>query len=202
MKNTNNAMSKEPEKGRIFIVSAPSGAGKTTLCRRLRDRFPDLRYSVSHTTRPPRPGETDGVDYYFISKEEFLAGVDSGRWAEWAVVHGNYYGTSVNFLTRCIRNGLDVLMDIDVQGGKQIMDKFPEAVGVFIMPPSMEVLEQRLIKRGQDKAESIQTRIVNAEQEIAEKEIYRYIIVNDNLESAAGELISLVESYRSGSHEN
>ncbi|MCG6911744.1 MAG: guanylate kinase [Deltaproteobacteria bacterium] len=187
---------KSGKKGTLLVVSAPSGAGKTTLCGRLLDRFPDICYSVSYTTRDPRAGEKDGEDYHFISREDFLKKLDRAYWAEWALVHDNYYGTSAAFLSDALAGGRDVLLDIDVQGTLQILERFPEAVTIFVMPPSLEVLGQRLEGRATDSPETIRKRLRNAVREMAQKNIYRHIVVNDELEKAAGELIAIVESYR------
>jgi guanylate kinase len=183
-------------KGRLFIISAPSGAGKTTLCKRLRERYADMMYSISYTTRPPRPGETDGEDYHFITTEDFLEKQAHGYWAEWARVHEHYYGTSAEFLSDTVARGRDVLMDIDVQGAMQIQERFPEAVTIFIMPPSMEVLEQRLAGRGTDDPAVVEKRLQNAVRELAYKDRYRHIIVNDDLDRAADKLIDIVKHYR------
>jgi len=184
--------------GLRFILSAPSGAGKTTLCRAILDRFPDLRYSVSHTTREPRPGEKDGVDYFFIPTDEFQERLRNDRWAEWARVHDNFYGTSADFLEAQAAAGRDVLLDIDVQGARQILARYPrDTIAVFIMPPSMEVLEARLTGRSADSPEQIEKRLRNAADEMAQREMYHHVIVNDRLPEAIDALASLVESYRS-----
>ena len=181
----------------MFIISAPSGAGKTTLCRAVRDRFADLQYSVSYTTRSPRSGEQNGVDYHFITAREFENGIQSGRWAEWARVHGNYYGTSAAFLDKTRAAGRDIVLDIDVEGTRQILKRYPDSITIFVMPPSMEVLRQRLEDRGTDSAEVIAVRLKNAENEMAQKGLYRHIIVNDRLPQAVAELIAVFEKYRS-----
>ncbi len=185
------------KKGLVFIISAPSGAGKTTLCRAVRDRFADLQYSVSYTTRSPRSGEQNGVDYHFITAREFENGIQSGRWAEWARVHGNYYGTSAAFLDKTRAAGRDIVLDIDVEGTRQILKRYPDSITIFVMPPSMEVLRQRLEDRGTDSAEVIAVRLKNAENEMAQKGLYRHIIVNDRLPQAVAELIAVFEKYRS-----
>ncbi len=184
--------------GRLFVISAPSGAGKTTLCRALRDHFPDIRYSVSYTTRPPRKGEQDGVDYFFVSTEEFMNRLDNGRWAEWARVHDNYYGTSRDVIDTALGSGKDVLLDIDVQGAARIAEQYPRSVTIFIMPPSMAVLEQRLTSRGTDTRDAVEKRLANARAEMAERDRYQHVLVNDRLADAAARLISLVQGYRSG----
>lgn len=182
--------------GNLYVVSAPSGTGKTTLCQLIMDHFKTISYSISHTTRSPREGETHGVDYYFVSKEDFEKMVKTDRLAEWAEVHGNYYGTSVDFLKENLSEGRDVLLDIDVNGAKQIIKKFPEAVTIFIMPPSIEILRERLLSRGTDSIETIEKRLNNAAGEIAEKDFYRYVVINDDLQTAERELKSLIQKYR------
>ena len=128
--------------GRLFIISAPSGAGKTSLCDAIRKHFPDLAYSISYTTRADRKGEQDGRDYFFISEQEFQQGIANGRWAEWAEVHGHFYGTSAHWITQALSQGRDVLMDLDIQGTRKMLKHFPDAVTIFIMPPSLEELVQ------------------------------------------------------------
>ena len=185
--------------GRRYILSAPSGAGKTTLCRALLARLPDLRYSVSHTTRGPRPGEQNGVDYFFISTDEFQERLRSKRWAEWARVHDNYYGTSADFLEAQTAAGRDVLLDIDVQGARQILERYPDrSIAIFIMPPSLEVLEKRLTNRSADSPEQIEKRLRNAADEMAQEKMYHHVIINDQLQEAIDALVSLIDSYRSG----
>jgi guanylate kinase len=178
--------------GRIFIISAPSGAGKTTLCRRLLERLPSLQYSVSTTTRRPRPGEVQGRDYYFTDAATFRAGIQANRWAEWAEVHGNYYGTAAAFIDRERAAGHDILLDIDVQGAAQLRARYPEAVSIFIMPPSLAVLQQRLEQRGADAPEVIAKRMANARQEMAQRAAYQHTVVNDRLEAALAELIAII----------
>ncbi len=182
--------------GRIFILSGPSGAGKTTLRRRLLEAFDDLRYSVSYTTRAARPGEENGRDYVFVPSAEFEMGIGQGRWAEWAQVHGNYYGTSAEVLREGLAAGRDLLLDIDVQGARQICAHYPECVTIFIMPPSLAVLRERLESRGTDRPEVILRRLENAVAEMAQKDCYRHILVNDDLQTAARELIAFVGAYR------
>ena len=183
--------------GLLFIISAPSGAGKSTLCRAVRERFADLVYSISYTTRPPRGGEQNGVDYHFIAKDEFEKGIASGRWAEWAEVHDHYYGTSAEFLDGELSVGRDILLDIDIQGTRQILQRYPDGVTIFILPPSLEVLKSRLHFRDTDSPEVIAVRLKNAREEIAQKDFYRHIITNDRLAVAVTELITLIEKYRS-----
>lgn len=187
---------KEATGGRLFVVSAPSGAGKTTLCDAVRRHFGDLAYSVSYTTRAPRKGEQHGRDYFFISPEAFEQGIAEGRWAEWARVHGNLYGTSARWIAETLAAGRDTLMDIDVQGTRQMVQRFPEAVTIFIRPPSLAVLEQRLRQRGSDDDATIAMRLANAREEMAGEAMYRHVVVNDDLARATRELIALIAGYR------
>jgi guanylate kinase len=180
----------------LFILSAPSGAGKTTLLRAALEHLPDLRYSVSYTTRAPRAGEVNGRDYVFISPAAFEEGIRADRWAEWARVHGHYYGTSAEVLSQALAEGRDVLLDIDVQGARQILRRFSQSVTIFIMPPSLEILEARLRSRGTDRPEAIALRLRNAREEMAQKEMYRHVIVNDDLPTAVHELLAVIGSYR------
>jgi guanylate kinase len=183
--------------GFLFIISAPSGAGKSTLCRAVLDRFSDLVYSVSTTTRSPRNGEQNGVDYHFIAKDEFEKGIACSRWAEWAEVHDHYYGTSADFLDGELGVGRDILLDIDIQGTRQILQRYPDGVTIFIMPPSLETLKYRLQSRGTDSPEVIAVRLKNAREEMVQKNLYRHIITNDRLSDAVAELIAIFEKYRS-----
>lgn len=186
----------QPRAGLIFILSAPSGAGKTTLRQALLGLFADIRYSVSFTTRAPRAGEVDGRDYVFVSTEQFEDGIRRGRWAEWARVHGSYYGTSAEVLEQARAAGGDILLEIDVQGARQICARFPESVTIFIRPPSMEALRRRLEARGTDSLEAIARRMQNAAGEMAQMDFYRHIIVNDDLQAAVRELVAVVGAYR------
>ena len=166
------------------------------MCRALLNRYPDLLYSISYTTRAPRDSEQNGVDYHFLAKEEFEKGIARGRWAEYAEVHNHFYGTSADFLTAELSAGRDILLDIDIQGTRQILHRYPDSVTIFIMPPSLETLESRLLSRGSDSPEVIALRLKNAGEEMAQKDLYRHIIINDRLEDAVAELIAIVEKYR------
>lgn len=179
-------------RGRLFVVSAPSGAGKTTLCKAARSRLPDLVYSVSSTTRSPRPGEEEGKDYFFVSEAQFREGIATGQWVEWAKVHDHYYGTSARFIDTHLATGRDVLLDIDVQGARQILKRYPHAVTIFIMVPSMDALRKRLMARGQDQAAVIDKRMRNAEAEITSQGWYRHVLVNDDLDAAIERFISIL----------
>ncbi len=176
------------KKGKLFVISAPSGAGKTTLIREVLKRFDNLAYSVSHTTRSPRKGEVNGQDYFFTDTDQFKAMIEAGLMLEWAKVHGNYYGTSKAFVEEQLKAGNNLLLDIDVQGGRQIMESNLDPVSIFIMPPDLEVLEQRLVKRATDTDDVIRERLNNAKQEIAQRQFYGHVIVNDVLEKAVEEL--------------
>ena len=183
------------EPGHLFIISAPSGGGKTTLSKAVINRFKDILYSVSYTTRSPRNSEQDGVDYYFIQKKDFRKRIERGYWAEWAEVHGNYYGTSADFLEKGLASGRDILLDIDVQGTLQILVNYPDSITVFIMPPSLETLRERLELRGTESRTTIKRRLLTAEKEMAQRDLYRYIIINDHLSVSIEELVAIIEKY-------
>lgn len=177
----------------LLVISSPSGAGKTTLTHRLLQEFPELRFSVSHTTRKPRQSEVDGQDYHFVTEEAFRQVLDGDGFAEWAEVHGNLYGTSVAEIDRAREDGkAGVLFDVDYQGARQIKEKFPHAVGVFILPPSMDELRRRLEGRGSDDADSRRLRFEKAREEIGHYPFFDYMIVNDDLQHALAELRGIV----------
>lgn len=190
-----SSVSRNP--GHLFIISAPSGAGKSTLCRAMRDHFTDLLYSISYTTRSPRKGERNGVDYHFIPQDDFEKGISRHQWAEWAEVHGNYYGTSAEFLNNELSAGRDILLEIDVQGTLQILKRYPDGITIFILPPSLEILKQRLQTRGTDSPEVVALRLANAQKEMTQKDVYRHIVINDLLRDAIEELATIFEKYRS-----
>ena len=195
VKISENTKKKIITSGHLFIISAPSGAGKTTLCKIVLDRFPDLLYSVSFTTRQPRQGETNGKDYNFITKEDFCSGIKKGMWAEWAEVHGNYYGTSAYFLKNTISEGKNLLIDIDVQGAAIMLRSYPDSVTIFIQPPSIDALRSRLKTRGTDSEETINNRMAAAEKEMEKKQLYHHTVMNDDLSKAVEELISIISRY-------
>jgi guanylate kinase len=180
------------KEGILYIVSAPSGAGKTSLCNELIDIFPDLRHSVSYTTRSPRPGERQGVDYFFVSRPEFERMVAAGEFAEWAKVHGNFYGTAVRTLEELCSRGINVILDIDCQGARQLKSLYGDAVYLFILPPDFAELRRRLEGRKSDSQEVIEQRLRVAIDEVRESSWYDYIIVNDDFSQAVEKLKSVV----------
>jgi guanylate kinase len=183
-------------RGILFVISSPSGAGKTTLARKLAERH-DLDFSVSYTTRAPRPGEKNGEDYHFVGNDEFSRMVEAQEFAEWAVVHGNRYGTAIATVDRAIEQGKDTLFDIDYQGGRQIRQKWrDDSVLCFILPPSVEELERRLRRRATDSAETISRRLAMAHKELFHYPEYDYLVVNDQLEKAYDELRSIYVAAR------
>jgi len=182
--------------GNLFIICAPSGAGKTSLVNALLEREPDLELSVSYTTRAPRQGEVEGRDYCFVSRESFLAMASRGEFLESAEVHGNLYGTSQRWINVRRATGRDILLEIDWQGATQVRRLIPEAVGVFILPPSLEVLRRRLTARGQDSPEVIEHRLSNARAEIGHVEEFDYVIINQTFEIAVVDLVSIVRAQR------
>jgi guanylate kinase len=179
----------------LLMLCSPSGAGKSTLTRHLLAQIPGLSFSVSHTTRAPRKGEEDGVHYHFVDRAGFEREIAAGGFAEWAEVHGNLYGTSLAELDRARREHREVLLfDIDVQGARQVRAALPHAVGVFVLPPSMEELRRRLVERGTDAAEVIERRLAKAADEIAHYGIFQYLIVNDDLVRAQEEIVAIVRA--------
>ncbi len=182
--------------GELFIVSAPSGAGKTTLCQKLCAIVPRLIHSVSYTTRAPRRGEKNNIHYNFVSKSRFKSMIGKGEFAEWAVVHGNLYGTSAKKLSALTRRGYDVILDIDVQGARQMKHMFKDAVYIFIFPPSLKILENRLRARMSDRPGEIKNRLQNAKEEIRQYKNYDYVVVNDVLKKALKEMESVIISRR------
>lgn len=186
--------------GQLFVVSAPSGVGKTTLIRALCESWPELRFSVSCTTRPARAGEIPGRDYRFLSREEFLAGIDAGGFLEWAQVHGEYYGTDGRPVEDWLAAGDDVLLDIDVQGARQVRCTFPRANTIFILPPSLETLRERLQHRGTETPEQLSRRLAAAHKEIQEAPWYEYIIVNDTLPEAVADLNAVLRACHCRNH--
>lgn len=180
----------------VIVVSAPSGAGKTTVVDRLLREMPGLRFSISHTTRAPRGHEKDGVEYHFVDRTTFEAMRDEGKLLEWAEVHGNLYGTGLEEEERAHADGVDLLLDVDVQGAAQVREKLPDAVTVFILPPSYEVLERRLKGRGEDDETTVKRRLAAAGREISAFREYDFAIVNDDLDASVEALKSIVRAGR------
>lgn len=182
--------------GNLYVVAAPSGAGKTTLVKLLLAQEADVRLSISYTTRQPRPGEENGREYHFVDVPTFQTMIASGDFMEWAEVHGNYYGTSKTWIVNQMAAGTDVLLEIDWQGAQQVRALFPEAIGVFILPPSLEELERRLTGRGTDAAEVIARRLAAAQAEMRHVGEFDYVIINDKLEQALTDLRSILQASR------
>ncbi len=184
--------------GNLIIVSAPSGAGKTTLVGEMLKRDRLVKTSISFTSRAPRAGEENGIHYHFISREEFKAMIERGDFLEWAEVHGNLYGTSRRMVEAARSAGFDVILTIDIQGAAQARRLFPDAVGVFIMPPSLDALIERLEARGTSAADDLQLRLRNARREVEQYVSFDYIVVNDDLDQAIGELAAIITAERCG----
>ena len=186
------------QQGNIFVVTAPSGAGKTTMVAALLATDPQIKLSVSYTTRAPREGEVDGKNYHFVSREQFIAMLQRSEFLESAEVYGNFYGTSQLWIQQQLDAGNDILLEIDWQGAQQVCKLFPQAIGIFILPPSLQALEQRLCGRGTDSAESIAKRMASARDEITHVDEFEYVIVNEVIADAIQDLISVVRTYRLG----
>ena len=178
--------------GNLYIISAPSGAGKTSLVNALLPTLPNVQVSVSHTTRPQRPGEVDGVNYHFVARDTFLGMVENNAFLEHAEVFGNHYGTSQQWVNETLARGIDVVLEIDWQGAQQIRRLMPEALSIFILPPSRSTLEQRLTQRGQDDATIIAARMAQAVSEMSHYVEADYLVVNDSFETALQELRSIL----------
>jgi guanylate kinase len=183
-------------KNSIFIISAPSGAGKSSLIQLLLAQNTNLCFSISHTTRPPRTGEIDGVEYFFISEEQFHEMIRKDELLEWAQVHGYYYGTSRGMPEKAQTLGKDLILDIDVQGATRVKEILPEAISIFVLPPSYDVLYQRLVQRKKDTEQQIAKRMENARQEIALCHQYDYIVINTDLQTAFEDLNCILQSQR------
>ncbi|MBP2020083.1 guanylate kinase [Symbiobacterium terraclitae] len=179
-------------RGLLIVVTGPSAVGKGTICRALLAGNPDIRFSVSCTTRPKRPGEVDGVEYYFISREEFQRRIAAGEFLEWAEVYGNYYGTPRSYVEEVTARGQDVILDIDRVGARAVREHYPDAVSVFVLPPSLEALRQRIAARGTETPEAVARRLAEAPEWIREGLTYDYVIVNDDLNRAVAELRAII----------
>ena len=180
----------------VFIISAPSGSGKSTLVHHLLETVSGLAFSISYTTRPPRPTEINGVDYIFVSKQEFEDRLARNEFLEYASVFGNYYGTNRCSLETAVHAGKDLVLDIDVQGARQLKVAIPEAISIFVLPPSRQVLEQRLRARSEDSEEVIQRRLRGAAEEVRNYTQYDYVLINRDLEDASGRLAAIVRAER------
>jgi len=184
------------EQGILFVISSPSGGGKGTLIRRILTRLPRLGYSVSWTTRSPRQGEMNGRDYHFVSREDFIAARERGEFLEWAVVHGNFYGTSLKVVERELAAGRDIVLEIDVQGAESVRRTGLESVSVFILPPSFEILRRRLTGRQSENAAALALRLQNSRAEVEHYREFDYVILNDDVERAATQLAAIVYAER------
>ena len=193
-------------RGLLVVISSPSGAGKTTLCKRLMEEFPNLKFSVSYTTRSPRPGEKNGVDYVFVDGETFQRMIEAGEFAEWADVHGNRYGTPRAAVREALEGGRDVLFDIDWQGGRQLKAQFEkDALLIWVLPPSLQTLEDRLRRRATDDPDVIERRLLTAKLELQNYGIYHFVVVNDDLVRAYDQVRAIyvaahLTTARNGSH--
>lgn len=184
------------KKGLIVVISAPSGAGKTTLLKRLLQTSPSFTPSVSFTTRSPRKNEIEGVDYYFVSPEEFQKIRQEGKFVEWAQVHGQLYGTSIDFLNEAIKAEKDVILEVDVKGGTQIKKRYPQAVLIFLLPPSWQELQRRLGNRATEETKKTRERIQRAKKEIMYIPSYDYVVVNDDINKALDDLLAIIRAER------
>lgn len=189
------------DRGKLFVLSGPSGAGKGTLRKKVFETVQGIRFSISCTTRPPRQGEREGIDYRFISEEAFLSLLKEDKFLEHAEVHGHYYGTLREDVEKALSSGLDIVLEIDVQGAFQIREKMPESILVFVSPPSLEELEHRLRERGTESAEHLRLRLNNARLEMRKAKDYDYVIINDDAVRASEELKSVITGYRSNREE-
>jgi guanylate kinase len=183
-------------RGTLFVVSSPSGGGKGTIIRHVLDCVENLRYSVSFTTRAPRQSEVHGREYFFVSRETFDEMVTAGEFLEWAGVHGNFYGTSRRQIIEETGSGSDIILEVDVQGAASVRQLLMDSVSVFILPPSYEILKQRLIARGTDSPEEIEVRLRNAPEELEQYSAFDYVIINDEIDRAAGQLASIIYAER------
>lgn len=180
-------------KGRLIVISGPSGSGKTTICNNLLKLLPNLEYSISFTTRQPRRGEKDGVDYFFVSREEFQKSIKEDGFLEYAKVFDNYYGTRKKWVRDRLNEGKDILLSIDVQGAAQIKQNFRDAILIFLMPPSTKVLEERLWKRATDDEKEVAKRLVMAKKEMAEVAKYDYVVINDKVDEAVTDIKKIIQ---------
>mgnify|MGYP000925371482 CR=1 FL=1 len=184
------------KRGNLIVLSGPSGVGKGTVLRRLLKDYKDIEYSISATTRPGRKGEIHGKDYFFLSEEEFFQMVDNNQFIEWAKVHNNYYGTPREYVEKTLQDGRDIILEIDIQGARKVRETYPEAVYVFLLPPSFSELEKRLNKRGTEDEKTKELRLKNAREELKELVNYDYQIINEDLEEAVEQLKAIIVAER------
>lgn len=183
-------------RGKLFVLSGPSAVGKGTVLDALLKEVDDLRYSVSATTRKPRPGERNGIDYFFLSEDEFQARLEAGEFLEWAIVHGNYYGTPKEYVFKTLEDGEDVILEIDIQGAEQVKKASTEGVFIFLAPPSWEDLKDRIYNRGTEEYEAIDLRLNNAREEFKKMRDYDYVVVNDQVPRAVQKVKSIIIAER------
>ena len=193
---TSSTISQAAARGTLFVVSSPSGGGKGTIIRHVLKVVENLRYSVSYTTRAPRLGEVDGREYFFVNREIFEEMVAAGEFLEWACVHGNLYGTAKDQVIEDTASGADIILEVDVQGAASVRQLLMDSVSIFILPPSYEVLRQRLIARGTDSPEELELRLRNAPEELKQYSSFDYVIINDEIEKAVGQLASIIYAER------
>jgi len=193
---TSSTVSHNASRGTLFVVSSPSGGGKGTIIRHVLEVVENLRYSVSYTTRAPRPGEANGREYFFVNREIFAEMVAAGEFLEWACVHGNLYGTAKNQIIEETAAGADIILEVDVQGAASVRQLLMDSVSIFILPPSYEVLRQRLIARGTDSPEELELRLRNAPEELQQYSAFDYVIINDEIDRAVGQLASIIHAER------
>jgi guanylate kinase len=193
---TFRTISHAASRGTLFVVSSPSGGGKGTIIRHVLEVVENLRYSVSYTTRAPRPGEVDGREYFFVNREIFEEMAAAGEFLEWACVHGNLYGTAKNQIIEEIAAGADIILEVDVQGAASVRQLLMDSVSIFILPPSFEVLRQRLIARGTDSPEELELRLANAPEELKQYSAFDYVIINDEVDRAVGQLAAIIYAER------
>jgi guanylate kinase len=182
--------------GNLFVVSSPSGGGKGTIIQRVLKGLPNVGYSVSYTTRAPRNGEVEGREYFFVTQEKFQSMIEAGEFLEWANVYGKLYGTSRCQVTHEITKGRDIILEVDVQGAESVRGLVVDAISIFILPPSLEVLRRRLMARGTDSAAELEVRLRNAPRELEAYKEFDYVIINDDVERAAGQLTCIIEAER------